>query len=122
MARRVAGNWALVQSLQVGANPARFLSEKKHGLLFRASEEVFEGMLHLYDWTLRGVLHAKFAVLVLSLGLIWATGYWFTRIPKGFIPDQDTNQIFGYTEAENLVRVLVRNEALGDAREPVTCS
>ena len=81
---------------------SRFLkppAEKKHGVVFRASEKVFDGMLRLYDLTLRGVLHAKFAVIVLSVVLIWATVFWFQRIPKGFIPDQDTNQIFGYTEA-----------------------
>jgi hydrophobic/amphiphilic exporter-1 (mainly G- bacteria), HAE1 family len=81
---------------------SRFLkppSEKKHGPLYRASEGVFQGMLHLYDWTLRGVLHAKFAIILLSIGLVAATAWWFERIPKGFIPNQDTGQIFGYTEA-----------------------
>jgi len=80
---------------------SRFLkppSHKGHGLLYRASEKVFDGMLHLYDWTLRGVLRAKPVIIVLSLALIWATAYWFQRIPKGFIPDQDTGQIFGFTE------------------------
>jgi hydrophobic/amphiphilic exporter-1 (mainly G- bacteria), HAE1 family len=80
---------------------SRFLKppkETKHGILYRASEKVFDGMLHLYDWTLRGVLRAKPVIIVLSLALIWATAYWFQRIPKGFIPNQDTGQIFGFTE------------------------
>jgi hydrophobic/amphiphilic exporter-1 (mainly G- bacteria), HAE1 family len=80
---------------------SRFLkppTAAKHGILYRSSEKVFDGMLHLYDWTLRGVLRAKPVIIVLSLALIWATAYWFQRIPKGFIPNQDTGQIFGFTE------------------------
>jgi HAE1 family hydrophobic/amphiphilic exporter-1 len=80
---------------------SRFLKppgEKRHGPLYRASERVFDGTLHLYEWTLRGALRYKPVMMALSLALVVATGYYFVRIPKGFIPSQDTNQIFGFTE------------------------
>jgi hydrophobic/amphiphilic exporter-1 (mainly G- bacteria), HAE1 family len=81
---------------------SRFLkapSEQRHGALFRASEHVFGGMLAAYDWTLRRVIRHRFATLVASMLVLVATGYLFVKIPKGFIPNQDTNQIFGFTEA-----------------------
>jgi HAE1 family hydrophobic/amphiphilic exporter-1 len=80
---------------------SRFLrppSAERHGRFYRSSERVFNGMLALYDRTLRGVLRAKPATMALSLVLLVATGYLFTVVPKGFIPDQDTGQIFGVTE------------------------
>jgi HAE1 family hydrophobic/amphiphilic exporter-1 len=70
-----------------------------HSRLYRASERVFDGVLHAYDvslqWTLR---HGRLtmAVLVLTFGL---TGYLFVIIPKGFIPTEDNGTIFAFTEA-----------------------
>jgi len=70
-----------------------------HSRLYRASERVFDGMLHVYDVTLRWTLrHGRFtmAVLVFTFAL---TGYLFTVIPKGFIPTEDNGTIFAFTEA-----------------------
>jgi HAE1 family hydrophobic/amphiphilic exporter-1 len=56
-------------------------------------------MLRSYDWTLQWVLrHRPFMMGVLALTLI-VTAYLFTVIPKGFIPNEDTGQIFAFTEA-----------------------
>src|SRR5207248_3035203 len=60
---------------------------------------VFGGMLATYDWTLRRVIRHRFLTLVVSALVLVATAYLFVKIPKGFIPNQDTNQIFGFTEA-----------------------
>ncbi len=81
---------------------SRFLrppGEQKHGGFYRGSERVFQGMLNLYDWTLRGVLRARALAMLVSFALLVVTGYLFVVIPKGFIPNQDTGQIFGFTEA-----------------------
>jgi HAE1 family hydrophobic/amphiphilic exporter-1 len=80
---------------------SRFLrppGERRHGMFYRGLERVFDGMLATYDWTLRRVLRARMATMLLSLSLLVVTGYLFVLIPKGFIPDQDTGQIFGVTE------------------------
>jgi HAE1 family hydrophobic/amphiphilic exporter-1 len=75
----------------------------RHGIFYRALESVFQGMLSLYDYTLRGVLRARAVTLLFSLVLLVVTGYLFVKVPKGFIPDQDTGQIFGVTEgAQNI--------------------
>jgi HAE1 family hydrophobic/amphiphilic exporter-1 len=79
---------------------SRFLRhEEKHGRLFRWSEKFFDGLLWMYDWGLKRVIRFRLATLAVSLLIVVATGYLFVIIPKGFIPNQDTNQIFGFTEA-----------------------
>jgi HAE1 family hydrophobic/amphiphilic exporter-1 len=79
---------------------SRFLHHfERHGRLYALSERVFEGMLRLYERTLRiGLRHPAVmgGVFVLTLA---ATGYLFLVIPKGFIPNEDTGQIFAFTEA-----------------------
>jgi HAE1 family hydrophobic/amphiphilic exporter-1 len=82
---------------------SRFLKEASHrkpGRLFRASERVFDGMLDIYDHSLQWVLRHRAATLVTSLIILVATGFLFVRIPKGFIPDSDNDQLLMQTEAE----------------------
>ncbi|HEV8718202.1 MAG TPA: efflux RND transporter permease subunit, partial [Candidatus Binatia bacterium] len=81
---------------------SRFLRpphEEKHGRLYVASERVFTGMLRAYDWSLQWVLTHRVLTLAFSGLLLVATVYLFTVIPMGFIPSQDTGQIFAFTEA-----------------------
>jgi HAE1 family hydrophobic/amphiphilic exporter-1 len=74
-------------------------SEEQHGRFYRIMERGFEGMLSGYDrslkWSLR---HGRLTIMVFFV-LIAATIYLFGIIPKDFIPSQDINQIFGFTEA-----------------------
>jgi len=81
---------------------SRFLkphSAHAPGRLYAASERVFEGLLHFYDRTLKVALRHQFIVLLVALGSIGATAWLFTLLPKGFIPNEDTGQIFAFTEA-----------------------
>jgi HAE1 family hydrophobic/amphiphilic exporter-1 len=80
---------------------SRFLKPpgEQHGAFYRASEGVFDGMRHAYDWTLRGVLRHRFLTLMAAAGTLVATVYLYGLVPKGFIPSQDTGQISGATEA-----------------------
>jgi HAE1 family hydrophobic/amphiphilic exporter-1 len=81
---------------------SRFLKPhgaEQHGKFYAVSERFFNGMLNAYDVTLKWVLKHGLAVLILSILLIFATGYLFMIVPKGFVPDQDTGQIRGFTEA-----------------------
>ncbi|HKW90905.1 MAG TPA: efflux RND transporter permease subunit [Methylomirabilota bacterium] len=80
---------------------SRFLRppRESHGRLYAASERVFTGMLHLYERTLQPVLrHPSFTLLVFVATVV-VTGYLFYVIPKGFIPNEDTGQVFAFTEA-----------------------
>jgi HAE1 family hydrophobic/amphiphilic exporter-1 len=87
---------------------SRFLKPPAaHGRLYRASERVFDGMLALYRRTLETVLRYPTATIAVFLGTVVATAVlfvgipWtsFSGVPKGFIPDEDTGQIFAFTEA-----------------------
>ena len=81
---------------------SRFLKphhEQKPSRLYRASEKVFEGMLHLYERTLRVSLRHRLVVLFVALASIAASLWLFMRLPKGFVPNEDNGQIFAFTEA-----------------------
>jgi hydrophobic/amphiphilic exporter-1 (mainly G- bacteria), HAE1 family len=82
---------------------SRFLKtpdhKKKRGFLYRSTEKFFDGMLHAYDVTLKMVLRQRALTMVVSTLVLIATVYLFIKIPKGFIPDQDTDQLQVTTEA-----------------------
>jgi HAE1 family hydrophobic/amphiphilic exporter-1 len=72
----------------------RFSHEASHGLFYRATEGVFQGMLATYRYTLRWVLHHRPVMLACFLVVLATTGYFYVIVPKGFIPDTD-NDSFG---------------------------
>jgi hydrophobic/amphiphilic exporter-1 (mainly G- bacteria), HAE1 family len=76
---------------------SRFLSKhdpnKRHNLVYRITEWFFKVQYKLYEWTLRGVLKARPVMLLAFFGVIGLTYYLFQIVPKGFIPDQDSDQI-----------------------------
>jgi HAE1 family hydrophobic/amphiphilic exporter-1 len=71
----------------------------RHGRLYLLSERFFEGMLHTYERTLRLVLNYRRTILAITIILTIVTGFLFTKIPTGFLPSEDTGQIFAFTEA-----------------------
>jgi len=71
----------------------------EHGRLYRMSEAFFDAWKNGYDLSLRWVLrHRRLAMLVFLL-IIIATGWMFAAMPKGFLPSDDTGQLFAFTEA-----------------------
>jgi HAE1 family hydrophobic/amphiphilic exporter-1 len=80
---------------------SRFLRppRESHNPLFLASEKVFDGLLHAYEWTLRGVIRHRALTMLVAAGTLAATVYLYAFVPKGFIPNQDTGQVFTFTEA-----------------------
>ena len=71
---------------------------RKHGLVFLAFERGFDAFRDFYGWTLRWVLrHQRFTMLVF-LAIVVATGVLFSRAPKGFLPSEDSGQLFVFTE------------------------
>jgi HAE1 family hydrophobic/amphiphilic exporter-1 len=67
--------------------------QTKHNWLYRVTERGFQGLLHAYAWTLRGVLRARPLMLAAFFGVIAATYYLYGRVPKGFIPTGDADQM-----------------------------
>jgi hydrophobic/amphiphilic exporter-1 (mainly G- bacteria), HAE1 family len=72
---------------------------EQHGRLYTASERFFDGMLRVYDCSLQRVLRHRLATMLVSGLMLVATGYLFVYMPKGFLPTEDTGQIFIFTEA-----------------------
>jgi HAE1 family hydrophobic/amphiphilic exporter-1 len=70
-----------------------------HGWFYRATERVFDAVLSLYERTLRLAMRFKFVVVLMLLGSMFGTGWFFLRAPKGFIPNEDQGQIFATTVA-----------------------
>jgi HAE1 family hydrophobic/amphiphilic exporter-1 len=105
---------------------SRFLrppGNERHGRLYLVLERFFNGMHSAYDRSLHAVLQYRRAVLVLILLLTVVTGWLFVKMPKGFLPSEDTGQIFAFTEAaqgisfEDMVRHQRRLAAIV-AQEP----
>jgi len=81
---------------------SRFLRAPEHGKhswFYRVTERFFDGMLHVYDRTLQVVLRYRLTTMAAGLAVLAGTVYMFINIPKGFIPDQDTDQLSVITEA-----------------------
>jgi HAE1 family hydrophobic/amphiphilic exporter-1 len=70
-----------------------------HNRLYQASERFFDGMLRVYDWTLRWALAHRVTIMATLVLTFVATAWCFWVIPKGFIPTEDNGAIFAFTEA-----------------------
>ncbi|HYA11708.1 MAG TPA: efflux RND transporter permease subunit [Thermodesulfovibrionales bacterium] len=81
---------------------SRFLrpsATERHGRFYLLMEHFFDGMLHTYERTLKLVLNYRRTVLAITIILTLATGFLFVQVPMGFLPSEDTGQIFAFTEA-----------------------
>jgi HAE1 family hydrophobic/amphiphilic exporter-1 len=98
-----------------------------HGRFYNALERMFDGLLGLYDRSLKVALRHHFITLMVMLGTIVLTGYLYVIIPKGFFPQQDTGMILGITEASQDISfpaMVERQEAVINAvlRDPAVAS
>jgi hydrophobic/amphiphilic exporter-1 (mainly G- bacteria), HAE1 family len=80
---------------------SRFLKKPGHGTsrFAEVTERYFQRLLGGYDRTLKIVLEHRQATMAASAAVLALTGILFVLVPKGFIPDQDTDQIAVTTEA-----------------------
>jgi hydrophobe/amphiphile efflux-1 (HAE1) family protein len=79
---------------------SRFLrhDHAAHGLLYRAVEAFFEGMIGFYRRTLDIVLRHQFLTLLAFFATMSVTVFLYIVVPKGFFPDQDNGIVFGISE------------------------
>jgi len=70
-----------------------------HGRLFQASERAFDATQAFYRRTLEACVRHRFVVLLVFFALVVATGALAVRVPKGFLPNDDTGQLFVFTQA-----------------------
>jgi len=72
---------------------------KKHNRIYDASERFFDGVLNLYDRTLKVVMRHRFITAMVFFATLVATFVLARAIPTGFFPSEDTGQIRASTEA-----------------------
>jgi HAE1 family hydrophobic/amphiphilic exporter-1 len=73
--------------------------ERHRGRFYAASERAFDASLHVYERGLTWSLKHRALVLIASVVVLVLTVWLFKRIPKGFLPSEDTGQVFVATEA-----------------------
>ncbi len=73
-------------------------ADERHGRVYMAFERGFGAIRDAYDLTLRWTLAHQRMVLVAFLAICVATGVLFARAPKGFLPSEDSGQLFCFTE------------------------
>jgi HAE1 family hydrophobic/amphiphilic exporter-1 len=72
--------------------------DARHGRLYMAFERGFGAWKHAYDVSLRATLRHRRVVLVVFVAICVATGVLFARAPKGFLPSEDSGQLFCFVE------------------------
>ena len=70
----------------------------EHGRLYETSERFFTAMLSGYRWTLQQALRHRRTTLIIFVLTLVATYAMFKISSYGFLPSEDTSQIFGFTE------------------------
>ncbi len=70
-----------------------------HGAFYRATERVFDRSVAFYGTTLRWWIRHRGITLWGSLAVLAATVALVLVVPTGFLPSEDTGQVFAFTEA-----------------------
>ena len=90
-------------------------SEEKHGRLFNLTERMFEACKNGYDRTLVWSMDHGRIVMVVFLIIVIATVALFMRMPKGFLPNDDSGQLFAFIEGPQDISF----EAMAEAERKV---
>jgi HAE1 family hydrophobic/amphiphilic exporter-1 len=98
---------------------SRFLKPHgaSHNPLVAASEKGFGFLLTVYKHSLHFALENKVVVVIVFVGMLVATAFLFSVVPKGFMPSEDTGQIVIMTEGEQGISydaMVLRHKALVD--------
>ena len=83
--------WSITLTPMLCSRFLRVVHAKKGlaGLLDRSFDKLFDG----YKWSLGLVLRHRIAMLVVFVAVLVATVEMYGIVPKGFIPDQDNDQM-----------------------------
>src|SRR5579859_1182403 len=81
---------------------ARFLKHEygRHNWIYRLFENAFNGLVHVYDISLRWVLRRQLLILGLTFLTAGVCAYLFFHVNSGFFPQQDTGRISGMIQGD----------------------
>jgi hydrophobic/amphiphilic exporter-1 (mainly G- bacteria), HAE1 family len=74
-------------------------SEKRKGRFFAGVNRVIDGGTNLMVSTLRRLVRARVIVVLFFAALLGATYWTYTRVPSGFVPDEDQGYVFVIIQA-----------------------
>ncbi len=94
---------------------------EQHGRTFRASERVFQFILHAYERTLAVCLRHPLAMLIVTLLTIALSVILYVKIPRGFFPQQDTGRMMGNIDGDQSASFQMMRGLLGQYVETI-CS
>src|SRR5262249_46513890 len=69
-----------------------------HGRMYMWFERAFDAARDAYDASLRVTLRHQRVVLIAFIAICVVTGVLFARAPKGFLPSEDSGQLFCFIE------------------------
>ncbi|HYA49000.1 MAG TPA: efflux RND transporter permease subunit, partial [Burkholderiales bacterium] len=95
----ISGFVSLTLTPALSSRLLRAPGEERHGAIYRASERTFQAVLDFYRRTLAWVIKRRRATLVFSGAILVLTLVFFVKIPKGFLPSEDSGFLIGVTEA-----------------------
>jgi multidrug efflux pump len=111
----ISGVVSLTLTPMMCARLIRHTPEHEQSRFYRASQRVFDRVIHRYGVMLDWVLGHQTLTLLVAIGTLALTALLYVVVPKGFFPLQDTGAILGITEAEQNVSfraMAERQEAL----------
>ncbi len=73
---------------------------QEHGRVYNAIEQGYERTLAFYRRTLLWVMEHRRATMLFTLAILIGTIGLFRIVPKGFVPSEDTGQLFATTEMD----------------------
>ena len=81
---------------------SRLLRSGAHagGVFYRVTEGAFQAMLRFYDRSLWWVLAHRPVMAGIFVAILVATGYLYVKVPKGFVPESDSDRLSITTEAQ----------------------
>ncbi len=83
-----------------------------HGILYNASENLFNWMHSRYETSLSWALrHSRFMIMLMLSIVVVSVGL-FIKIPKGFFPEQDSGRLSGGIQADQSISFQAMEEKL----------
>jgi HAE1 family hydrophobic/amphiphilic exporter-1 len=95
----ISGFVSLTLTPMMAARFVRPPKDESHGALYRWFEHFFDVWRGAYEKSLAVVMIWRRTTLAIAIGSLFFAGYLFINIPKGFLPAEDSGQLFGFTEA-----------------------
>jgi HAE1 family hydrophobic/amphiphilic exporter-1 len=85
---------------------------EKHNWIYRQTERGFEALLGGYRRSLHWAIEHRPVMLLLFFATLIGTGYLFVKIPKDFLPSEDTGRLIAFTEGpqDASFDAMVRNQ------------